>query len=170
MAIESSTPPSVPVRNLQEFAAEVANAIIEGLRRTDLDDNRQQPATSPRALLSTSLFSELRYALGSNDTVNGKATQILPFTVSEVNTRTGRGKISYRPSAVRAKGGRALLITYLSGARQTENIPTSGSDERTIDLIDPHAVAVTIWNDVFTDEDSSRNDGQPILVSFVTYQ
>lgn len=128
----------------------------------------EEPPLPSRALLANSIFSEMRHPPGSVDSVNGKATRIVSLTAAHISDRTGRATVTYRPSALRARGVRSLLITYESGATQAENVPTSGSDERTLDLTAPNPVAVTMWNDVFTGAEHSHNGGRPILVSFVT--
>lgn len=159
-----SGPPTMNSDDITLFARTLAREIITGLpaRSMGTDNGPLEPA----ARLVNSLFSELRFALGSADVVNGSAAQMLPFTVTEIDPGNHRGKIKYKRSHMSPYGATTLTIAFASGAPQIEDIPTVGADEQTIILRRPNAVAVTLWDNGFDDYDPPRPRGNPVLVSF----
>jgi hypothetical protein len=155
--VDRTIPPK-QLKQLEEIAVRIAQAVVAGLP-TATGDNA--PTFPPAARLAHSVFSELRFALGSSDVVNGTAQQLLPFSVTEVDPATGKGKIKYKRDTIAGLGAKVLTIAYASGAPQRHEVPLTG-DEITINLDRANAVAVTLRDGV--DEKAA-----PILVSFVTY-
>jgi hypothetical protein len=145
---------------LEPIAIKIAQAVVAALPTRTGDNASTFP---PAARLAHSMFSELRFALGSSDVVNGTAQQLLPFSVTQVDATTGKGKIKYKRDTIAGLGAKVLTISYVSGAPQRHEVPDTG-DEIPIDLDRANAVAVTLWDGV--DEKTAA----AILVTFVTYR
>ena len=142
----------------EAIATRIAKAVVAELPpRT----GGEVPPLPTELRFAHSLFSELRFALGISDTINGTPTQLLPISVTNVDSE-GKGKIKYQRDKLVGLGAKKLAIAYRAGEPQIVDIPATGG-EITIDLNRANAVAVTLFDDV-------GSNAKPILVSFVTYQ
>lgn len=142
----------------EAIATRIAKAVVAELPpRT----GGEVPPLPTELRFAHSIFSELRFALGISDTINGTPSQLLPISVTEVDAQ-GKGKIKYKREKLVGLGAKHLAIAYQAGDSQIVDVPATG-DEITIELNKANAVAVTLFDDV-------GSTGKPILVSFVTYQ
>lgn len=110
---------------IEKFAETLARRIIEGLPVQQARNESPPPPTKlqPGNRLTLSLFSELRYGLGTTQVGGAAPTQELISTLDEDDT--GSFGLVYDDAVLKGFGAQAYTLVYSAGKTDTKDLPAA---------------------------------------------
>lgn len=131
MDANSALPEYIPTHQVREFASQLAQDILAGLPAPKVSNNGDSKLL-PDNRLTMSLFTELRYGLGTTDVAGKAPAQQLSSIV--VRDNAGKFSITYDEASIPTEATDFTLV-YANGFKTAQStIPAAVSKKVTIEV------------------------------------
>jgi hypothetical protein len=158
----SESPRSIPTEQLTEIAVKVAQEVLAGFPRRTARDGTESKLL-PGNKLTLSLFSELRYGLGTPEIAGTAPKQQLSSVVTKDDA--GKYKITYNEPDLPHDATKYQLVYADGVSTAAANIPAAVGEKVTIEL--PPAANARDANTLLAVKLADATE--VILISFVTH-